>query len=156
MLNLVLFVANPYASPWHYHSQDPVLFRISETADENLSLGGLVRILDATDLAYGARKPTPFEMAKMSCLRATSILFLPATLALGMRDFIGYIGPANERQQAFTASVKERYNHIARLAIEKGYLANGFLYQVEPSLSKRNGISFAEVRRSRSGQAGDD
>jgi len=146
LLNLIVFVANPYASAWHYHSRDPVPFRIGEPADQNLSLDRLVRILDDIDLAYGAREPTTFETAKALCLRVVSILFLPATTALGMKEFVGYIGPPTEKQEAFTVSVKRRYNYLARLAIERGYREDRFMYEVEPSQSKRHGARFGAVR----------
>jgi hypothetical protein len=63
-----------------------------------------------------------------------------------MKEFIGYLGPANARQQAFTLSVKRRYNHLANLGAAKGMKQEGYLFQEEPSLSKENAASFESLR----------
>jgi hypothetical protein len=155
LLNLIIFGLNPYARVWHYQNHGPLPVPISEPEDEDLSLDQLVLILDEIDLDYGSREPNQLEKANMERLSVMSMVFQPATIALKMKAFVGYMGPPTEQQQAFTLSVKERYNHLARLAIDKGYNDNGFLYQIEPSLSKRDGVAFADIYRYGPASAGE-
>jgi hypothetical protein len=52
------------------------------------------------------------------------------------------MGPANREQQAFTLSVKRRYNHLARLAIAKGMERDGYFFREDAQPWKSNGASF--------------
>lgn len=144
--NLLLFFVDPYDSPWHYGSQDPAPIEVMAPTDSDLSLDQITRILDSIDLAYGAREPTETERLWRTGLQLTGVAFLPSSFALVMKGFLGYMGPANSRQRAFTVSVKRRYNHLATLAVNKGMRIDGFLFQEEPSLSKKNGEPFASLR----------
>jgi len=145
-VNLLLFFLNPYASPWHYDSQDPAPIEVTKSTDADLALDEITRVLDSIDLAYGAREATNIEELWRNGIKVIAIVCLPSTFALVMKDFIGYMGPANAKQRAFTLSVKQRYNHLARLAISKGTNREGFLFQEEPSLTKKNGEPFASLR----------
>jgi hypothetical protein len=144
--NLLLFFANPYASPWHYGSQDPAPIEVMAPTDSDLSLDQITRILDSIDLSYGAREPTATEKIWLTGKQFAKVVFLPSSFALGIKEFYGYLGPANSQQRAFTVSVKKRYNHLATLAVKKGMKKDGFLFQEEPSLSKKNGEPFASLR----------
>lgn len=154
-MNVVLFFVDPYASRWHYGSQNPAPIGVVTAADSDMSSSQIKKILDAIDLAYAARQPTQLEQVGRAGEKLTQLVFLPASFALVMKGFMAYLGPANAAQRVFTLSVKRRYNHLARLAISKGMQAEGFLFQEEHSLSKKNGQTFASLRTgaSSSGQA---
>lgn len=141
-LNLVFFYSNPYSSSWHYGSKDPTPIEVVQPTDSNLSVNQIVKILDSIDLSYGAREPTASEKAWRLGSKITQVAFLPSSIALVMKSFIDYMGPANSEQRAFTISVKQRYNHLARMALQKGMKKDGFFYQEEASLSKKNGEPF--------------
>ena len=143
LLNLILFSLNPGQTVWRYYDHDPLPVPISEPEDEDLSLDQLVLILDEIDLAYGAREPNKLEKEKMERLRVIGYVFFPAAIARHMKTFVGYIGSSTDQQTAFALSVQERYDHLARLAIDKGYNDNGFLYP--PLISKRNGVAFSDI-----------
>ena len=146
--NILFFLLNPFSSPWHYHTVDPEPIPVTRQDDITLSVNEITRILDEIDLAYGARKPTTAEQAKSTTMSVVSLVFLPASIGLGMKEFVGYIGSANSKQQVFTLSVKKRYNHLARLALSNGMKRDGYLFAEEPSLSKQNGESFHSLRTS--------
>ncbi len=146
-LNAAIFFINPYASPWHYGSRHPSPIAASQPTYASLTVDEIVRTLDAIDLAYKAREPSTQEQWWRGGLKLMAVVCLPASAALGARDFFGYMGPANREQQAFTLSVKRRYNHLARLAVTQGMAREGFLFQEEPSLTKKNGPSFESLRR---------
>jgi hypothetical protein len=137
--NLLLYFVNPFASSWHYHTHDPKPITVSQSQDQNLSCKQLVNLLDDIDLAYQGREPTQKEKLKFTLVRCLGVVFMPATYALQMKEFIGYIGPANREQQAFTIAVKQRYNHLARVAVAKQCKHEAYLFQEEPSLSKKDG-----------------
>ena len=147
--NAILFFVNPYASRWHYESHKPVPIDVSSSADSSMSLNQITKVMDSIDLAYAARKPTQLEQLLRTGEKLIQIVFLPSSFALIVKGFVGYIGPANSQQRAFTLSVKQRYNHLAKLAIRKGMKEDGFLFEEEPSLSKKNGQSFAALRANR-------
>ena len=148
LANVAFFLANPFASPWHYRDHDPVPLEVELSGDRQLSAAEIVRILDEIDLAYGAREPSVGERGGRVAELGVGLILFPATAALIAQEFMGYIGPATDSQQAFTISVKLRYNHLAHLAVEKGYLAEDrFLFQIEPSLTKKCDISFDEIGR---------
>ena len=149
--NALLFFANPYASSWHYESQDPVPIEVMAPADSDLSLSQIRGVLDSIDLAYEAREPTRHEQLSQVAAQLVQIAFLPSSVALGIKSFFGYMGPANSQQRAFTVSVKQRYNHLARLAVKKGMKDDGFLFLEEPSLTKKIGQPFASLRAGESG-----
>lgn len=140
--NILFFLLNPGSSPWHYHSHNPKPLPIVSQDDSNLSLVQISEILDEIDLAYKAREPSTDEQTRHAVLRGVSLVLFPATFALIMREFVGYMGPATTKQQEFTLSVKKRYNHLARLALSKGMKRDGNFFVEEPSLSKRNGAPF--------------
>ena len=140
-LNIALFVINPYASPWHYLDHDPVPLEVTTPDDRALSLSEITKILDEIDLAYGAREPTRMEQVERKRLQLMGLVFLPSTMALHIKEFMGYLGPPSDAQQAFTMSVKARYNALVKLAIEKGSGADRYYYVIEPSLSKKNGAA---------------
>jgi len=144
--NVVLFLVNPYASPWHYHTHDPVPINVVQPGDSALSLREITGVLAAIDLAYDGRKPTALEEARILALQGVSLVFFPSTVALIVKDFIGYMGPATSEQMAFTLSVKQRYNHLARLAVSKGMKEDGYLFKEEPGQSKENAESFESLR----------
>ena len=127
--NVLLFVVDPYSSPWHYGSQNPAPIEVTTPNDSDLSLNQIIRVLDSIDLAYGARAPTKTEKLWRSSLQVIGAACLPSSFALIMKSFMGYMGPTNSQQRAFTVSVKQRYNHLARLAIKKGMSKEGFLFQ---------------------------
>jgi hypothetical protein len=126
--NVVFFFLDPFSSPWHYHDHEPVPIAVERKGDINLSLAQMTTILDEIDLAYSGRQPTQSEQIGQSVKKAVLIFLLPASIALNFKEFIGYIGPANREQQAFTLSVKRRYNHLVRLAIAKGMERDGYLF----------------------------
>ena len=144
--NITLFFINPFASSWHYHTHKPVPIPVTQQHDINLSVNDITKILDEIDLVYRSRERTSAEQAKYTAMSVVSYIFFPASFALQMKEFIGYIGPANEEQQAFTISVKRRYNHLAILALSKGMKRDGYLFVEEPSLSKQKGESFRSLR----------
>lgn len=144
--NVFLFLFDPYSSRWHYGSHDPALIEVILPDDSNMSLSEITKILDSIDLAYGAREPTQLEQVWQFGEKLTQVVFFPSSVALIMKGFIGYMGPANSQQMAFTLSVKQRYNHLAKLAVNKGMNKEGFLFEEEPSLSKKNGQPFASLR----------
>ncbi len=147
LANIAFFLANPFASPWHYRDHDPVPLEVERLEDRQLSTGDIVEILDEIDLAYGAREPTAGEQVGQVTKLGVGLVFFPATVALIAQEFLGYMGPATDAQQAFTISVKKRYNHLARLAVERGYRVEGrFLFRIDAALSKNNGISLDEAR----------
>jgi hypothetical protein len=145
-LNLLLFFTDPYASPWHYGARDPAPIEVMAPTDAALSLDQITRILDSIDLSYGAREPAVNEKVWLAGKQLTHVVFLPSSFALVMKSFLTYMGPANSQQRAFTVSVKQRYNHLARLAVNKGMRRDGFLFQEEASLSKKNGEAFKSLR----------
>ena len=144
--NVVLFLSNPYSSAWHYENHKPVPIEVMQSGDSALSLSQITDVMAAIDLAYGARKPTAQEQAGIVAIQGVAIVFFPSTFALNMKRFMGYLGPANSDQQAFTLSVKQRYNHLARLAVSRGMKDDGYLFKEECSLSKENGESFESLR----------
>ncbi len=144
--NVLLFVVDPYSSRWHYGSQNPAPIEIARSTDSDLSSEQIITVLDSIDLAYGARAPTKTEKLWRTGLQVIGAVCLPSSFALVMKGFIGYMGPANSQQRAFTVSVKKRYNHLARLAVNKGMSKDGYLFQEEPSLSKIAGEPFASLR----------
>jgi len=146
--NVVVFLLNPFVSRWHYCTQSPAPIHVVRARDADMSVAQIVRTLEDIDLAYGARRPTCGDQVRSVVMFGVANLFFPATLALNVKAFVGYIGPANQRQQAFTLSVKRRYNHLAELAIIKGYQGRISLFQLEPSLSKRHVAPSAELRSS--------
>jgi hypothetical protein len=145
LLNVALYWLDPFSSPWHYHDHHPEPMAVSEPADRLLALSEIVQHLDDIDIAYGAMAPRGVEQTKRNIYRVISVAFLPATIALHVNEFMGYLGPATPDQQAFTRSVKARYNHLANLAVARGYRADRHLFEVEPSLSKKNGASFGSL-----------
>ena len=145
LLNVALYWLDPFSSPWHYHDHHPKPLAVSEPADSLLTLSEIVQHLDDIDIAYGAMAPRGVEAIKRNIYRVVSIAFLPATIALHVNEFMGYLGPATTDQQAFTRSVKARYNHLAKLAVALGYRADRYLFEIEPSLSKKNGASFGSL-----------
>ena len=144
--NLVLFFFDPYSSPWHYATQNPIPIEVATPTDSEMSLDRIMTILDSIDMAYGAREPSVSEQLWLSGERLIQIVFIPSSFALVMKGFMGYLGPANSNQRAFTISVKKRYNHLAKSAVNKGMRKDGYLFQEEPSLSKKNGESFVSLR----------
>lgn len=144
--NVVLFLINPYSSAWHYENHKPVPIEVMQPGDSALSLSQITDVMAAIDLAYGARKPTAQEQAGIVAIQGVAIVFFPSTFALNMKSFMGYIGPATSDQQAFTLSVKQRYNHLARLAVNRGMKDDGYLFTEESSLSKENAESFESLR----------
>ena len=144
--NLMLFLLDPYSSSWHYHSKDPTPLQVVQPQDSTLSIDQITAILDAIDLAYEAREPNRIEKAQRASLRLLSLAFFPSTYAIIIKDFIDYLGPATPKQHAFTLSVKQRYNHLARLAVSKGMKRDGYLFQEEPSEGKLNGEPFTSLR----------
>lgn len=149
--NALLFFADPYSSRWHYHSQDPVPINVIMPTDSDMPLNQIKGVLDSIDLAYAAREPTKLEQLWQVAEQLVQVAFLPASVALGIKSFFDYMGPANPKQRAFTVSVKQRYNHLARLAVKKGLKDDGFLFVEEPSLAKKNGRDFASLRAGDSG-----
>jgi hypothetical protein len=145
--NVVFFFLDPFSSPWHYHDHEPVPIAVERKGDINLSLAQMTTILDEIDLAYSGRQPTQSEQIGQSVKKAVLIFLLPASIALNFKEFIGYIGPANREQQAFTLSVKRRYNHLVRLAIAKGMERDGYLFVQDIRLKKQNGLSFQDLRQ---------
>jgi hypothetical protein len=146
VVNVLLFFMNPYASPWVYQSRDPVPMRVVQPNDADLSAYEIKKILDSIDLAYGRRQPTEFEQLQRRAVWWIQVVCLPSSFALIMKAFLGYLGPTTQEQAAFTLSVQRRYNHLARLAIQKGLQEDGFLFQENLSSSNENGPSFASVR----------
>ncbi len=144
--NVLLFLFDPYASSWHYGSHDPAPIEVMTPADSDMSISDITKILDSIDLAYGAREPTQLEQFWRTGEKLTQVVFLPSSIALIMKGFFGYMGPANSQQMAFTLSVKQRYNHLAQLAVNKGMEKDGFLFEEDLSLSKNNGRPFASLR----------
>ena len=149
--NALLFFTNPYASRWHYGTQDPVPIEVTVPTDSEMPLSQIKGVLDSVDLAYGAREPTRLEHLWRGAGQVVQFVFLPSSVALGIKSFFGYMGPANSQQRAFTVSVKRRYNHLARLAVKKGMKEDGFLFLEEPSLTKKNGQPFASLRAGEGG-----
>lgn len=143
--NVAIYFVNPFASRWHYRSRKPTPVQVVDSSDDSMSLNQLARVLDEIDLAYGARSPSGLEHIRFGASGVISLLFFPASFVLHMREFIEYIGPATPEQQGFTLSVKQRYNHLAQLAVSKGLQRDGYLYVEEPSLQKQNGASFASL-----------
>lgn len=151
VVNGIIFLVDPYSSPWHYHTHNPVPIKAVQPGDSALLLREITGFLAAIDLAYGARTPTAREEEWIVALRWSEFLFFPSTLALIIKDFIGYIGPATSEQMAFTMSVKQRYNHLARLAVSKGMKEDGYLFEEEPGLEKVNVESFESLRSAAAG-----
>ena len=146
LVNVLLFLFDPYSSKWQYGSHDPTPIVVITPNDSDMSLSDITKILNSIDLAYGAREPSQLEKIWQSGEKLTAVIFFPSSIALIMKSFLGYMGPANSQQRAFTLSVKQRYNHLARLAIKKGMKSEGFLFEEEPSLSKKNAQPFASLR----------
>ncbi len=144
--NALLFLFDPYSSRWHYGSHDPAPIEVMLPNDYDMSISDITKILDSIDLAYGAREPTKLEQLWQSGEKLTQVVFFPSSIALIMKGFLGYMGPANSQQMAFTLSVKQRYNHLAKIAVNNGMKKEGFLFEEEPSLSKKNGQSFASIK----------
>jgi hypothetical protein len=140
--NVAFFVLNPFASSWHYHGHKPQPIPVTLPQDASLSLSQLIEILDEIDLAYRGRAATADEEPAHTIMRIVALVFFPADFALQMKDFIGYMGPATAEQQAFTISVKRRYNHLARLAVAKGMKRDGYFFMEDSILRKRNGSAF--------------
>ena len=151
--NVLLFFTNSYKSRWHYQSHDPIPIQVTAPTDSSMSLTQIRDILDSIDLAYDARKPTSSERLWKSAEQLIQIAFLPSTVALLIKNFLGYMGPANPAQRAFTVSVKQRYNHLAELAVKKGMADDGFLFLEEASLTKKNGQPFRSLRTEESSSA---
>ncbi len=149
--NALLFFVNPYVSRWHYESQDPVPIEVMMLTDSVTPLSQIKGVLESIDLAYDAREPTRLEQLWQVAAQLLQVAFLPSSVALGIKSFFGYMGPANSQQRAFTVSVKRRYNHLARLAVKKGMKDDGFLFLEEPSLTKKNGQPFASLHAGESG-----
>lgn len=146
LANILFFLIDPFSSPWHYHDHEPVPISVIETGDDALTVKEITRILDEIDLAYKGREHTSVEQAKLLAMNVVGMVLFPATFALHMKEFVGYIGPANSKQQAFTLSVKQRYNYLAWLARSKGMERNGYLFLENISLSKQNGEPFNALR----------
>ncbi len=144
--NILFFILNPFASPWHYQTRDPEPITVTQRTDSNLSVNEISRVLDEIDLHYGARKPSEFDIARYTIRRVVTVVFFPASATLHMRGFVEYIGPANSKQRSFTVSVKKRYNHLARLALKNGMEKNGYLFVENSLLSKQNAESFHSLR----------
>lgn len=140
--NLLLFIFNPYSSKWHYQDHNPVVIQTEQPQDQDLTVSDIEKILNEIDLAYNAREPSRLENIQDWGLTATQLVFLPSTIALVVKSFMGYMGPANQAQRDFTISVKKRYNHLVRLGKEKGMTKIGFYFVEEPSLVKQNGKSY--------------
>lgn len=58
------------------------------------------------DLACGACEPSGNEQKKSKKMRLVSLVFYPASFVLHIKEFVGYIDPATDKQQALTSSVK--------------------------------------------------
>lgn len=149
--NVVLFLVNPYSSPWHCKTHHPLPINVVQPGDSALSLREITGVLADIDLAYAGRTPTAIEEARIVALRGGALVFFPSTVALMVKDFIDYIGPATPEQRAHTMSVKQRYNHLARLAVSKGMKEDGYLFKEEPNLEKDNGESFESLRSAAGG-----
>jgi hypothetical protein len=145
--NVVFFVLNPFSSPWHYHGHKPQPIPVTLPEDASLSLPQLKEILDEIDLAYRGRAATADEETARTRMRIVALVFLPADFALQMKEFIGYMGPATAEQQAFTLSVKRRYNHLARLAIAKGMEREGYFFKEDVQARKSNGQPFQSTEK---------
>jgi hypothetical protein len=144
--NVLLFFVEPYGSRWHYHSHSPIPIEEVAPTDAAMSIDDIRDILDSIDLAYKAREPTAYEKLWSSGESLIQMVFLPSSVALWVKNFIGYMGPSTSKQREFTLSVKRRYNHLAILAVKKGMREDGFLYQLDPSFSKKNGQAFSSLR----------
>lgn len=144
--NVLLFLVEPYGSPWHYQSHSPIPIQVVAPTDAAMSIVEIRDVLDSIDLAYEAREPTVYEKLWSSGEGLIQIVFLPSSVALGLKCFVGYMGPSTPKQREFTLSVKSRYNHLATIAVRKGMREDGFLYELEPSFSKKNGQAFSSLR----------
>lgn len=144
--NIVFFLMNPGSSPWHYHSHEPEPITVVQPGDVVLSVVEISKILDEIDLAYNARKPSADEKKNRVILETTSLILFPARIALSISGFIGYLGPATKEQQAFTISVKRRYNHLVKLGVTKGMARDGHLFAMDSRIHKQNGLSFQKLR----------
>jgi hypothetical protein len=144
--NIAIFIAAPGRSPWHYYTHDPQPLAVEHPGDASLSLEEISNILDEIDLAYGARTPSTTENANGKILNVLYTAFYPAWFALGISEFIGYIGPATDQQAAFTRSVKNRYNYLAEVGLRKGMTRDGYLFAIDARITKQNGMSFQELR----------
>ena len=142
LMNILIYFLNPYSSRWHYQDHNPKAIAIESLMDRSFSVPQIEEILADIDLAYGARDPDKFELFKVTLGKAIQLIFLPATFALGVKTFMGYLGPANSAQQKFTLSVKQYYNQLVKIGASQGMQKKGFLFEVEPSLSKKNGPSY--------------
>ena len=131
-----------FLSPWHYHDHEPVPIPVMHAEDNSLSISQIRAILDEIDLVYGGRKPTKSEQTVQFMEKVATVIFFPATFAVMIREFVGYMGPPNQQQQAFTLSVKRRYNHLARLAIAKGMERDGYFFSEDVQPWKSNGQPF--------------
>jgi hypothetical protein len=140
--NLAYFVFDPFSSPWHYYSHKPRLIEVVQAGDGRLSLAQISATLDEIDLAYRGREPTKSEKTPGSLEQAAAAILFPGSMALNFKYFMGYMGPATREQQAFTLSVKKRYNHLARLAIAKGMTRDGHFFIEDIRLRKRKGAAF--------------
>lgn len=140
--NLLIYFANPYASKWHYQNHKPKPVVIETPQDNSMSVLEIETILDEIDFAYGAREPHFLDKTKKNFVTATQLIFFPSSVALIIQSFMGYMGPATPEQQAFTLSVKKRYNYLAKLGVSKGMQKKGFLFEEEPSLTKRNSTPY--------------
>lgn len=139
-INVGLYFLNPYSSLWHYQDHNPhqpVAVELPE--DDFIGIAKIEKTLNEIDLAYNAREPNNLEKAQRWGARLAQLIFFPSTACLALKSFIGYLGPANPAQQAFTLSVKKRYNHLVKIGKPKGLQKSGFLFVEEPSLSKNNG-----------------
>lgn len=144
--NVLLFFLEPYGSPWHYQSHSPIPIEVVTPTDAAMSIDEIREILDSIDLAYEAREPTVYEKLWSSGEGLIQIVFLPSSIALGLKSFVDYMGPSTPKQREFTLSVKRRYNHLATIAVKKGMRDDGFFYELEPSFSKKNGQAFSSLR----------
>ena len=138
-INTVLYFLNPYASSWHYQDHSPKPLVVESPEDGYLSLANIEKTLNDIDLAYDAREPNTLEKTQQMGVRLTQLIFLPSTIGLIFKSFVGYMGPANQAQQAFTLSVKRRYNQLVKIGKSKGLQKSGYLFVEESSLSKENG-----------------
>lgn len=145
-LNVLLIFTQPYSSKWHYTDHTPVPIETSLPSDAELSVEEIAEILHSIDVAYKAREPSQAEQLWYKVQKFMLIVFFPSTIVIIVDSFMGYMGPSTQEQQEFTISVKRRYNHLAKLAIEKGLTEDGFMYQLDASLSKTNGPAFSSFR----------
>lgn len=138
-INAVLYLLDPYSSAYHYQDHSPKPLAIEFPEDGSIPVSKIEKTLNDIDLAYDAREPNTLEKAQQIGARLTQVIFLPSTIGLISKSFVGYMGPANKAQQTFTLSVKRRYNHLVKIGKSRGLQKSGYLFLEEPSLSKKNG-----------------